>query len=131
MNVNDLNNLLTAIYGDLEETGSTISLSDGSDCTLQDIDTPDGLNILFSTKVSFNSGDEVALRLFFTTKINKCGLSVDLCRDVVPDYLPKIMQGTLYLKDPTYKTTIDYSRLPPFLCTTYRGKLIKCMMLLG
>ena len=125
MNVNDLNNLLTAIYGDLEETGSTMSLSDGSDCTLQDIDTPDGLNILFSTKVSFNSGDEVALRLFFTTKINKCGLSVDLCRDVVPDYLPKIMQGTLYLKDPTYKTTIDYSRLPPFLCTTYRGQIDK------
>lgn len=121
MNVCDLNNLLTAIYGDLDGAEDNISFSDTSDCTLQSIDTPDGLNLLFSTKVSFNSGDEVALRKFFTTKINKCSLSVDLCRDVIPDYFPKIMQGTLYLKDPTYETTIDYSRLPSFLCTTYRG----------
>lgn len=121
MNVCDLNNLLAAIYGDLERAEDNISPSDSSDCTLQSIDTPDGLNLLFSTKVSFNSGDEVALRKFFTTKINKCSLSVDLCRDVMPDYFPKIMQDTLYLKDPTYETTIDYSRLPSFLCTTYRG----------
>ena len=121
MNVCDLNNLLSAIYGDLDRAEDNISFSDTSDCTLQSIDTPNGLNLLFSTKVSFNSGDEVALRKFFTTKINKCSLSVDLCRDVIPDYFPKIMQGTLYLKDPTYETTIDYSRLPSFLCTTYRG----------
>lgn len=121
MNVCDLNNLLSAIYGDLDRGEDSISFSDTSDCTLQSIDTPDGLNLLFSTKVSFNSGDKVALRKFFTTKINKCSLSVDLCRDVIPDYFPKIMQGTLYLKDPTYETTIDYSRLPSFLCTTYRG----------
>lgn len=121
MNVCDLNNLLIAIYGDLDGAEDNISFSDTSDCTLQSIDTPDGLNLLFSTKVSFNSGDEVALSKFFTTKINKCSLSVDLCRDVMPDYFPKIMQGTLYLKDPTYETTIDYSRLPSFLCTTYRG----------
>lgn len=121
MNVCDLNNLLTAIYGDLDGAEDNTSFSDTSDCTLQSIDTPDGLNLSFSTKVSFNSGDEVALRKFFTTKINKCGLSVDLCRDVMPDYFPKIMQGTLYLKDPTYETTIVYSRLPSFLCTTYRG----------
>lgn len=121
MNVCDLNNLLTAIYGDLDGAEDNTSFSDTSDCTLQSIDTPNGLNLLFSTKVSFNSGDEVALRKFFTTKINKCSLSVDLCRDVMPDYFPKIMQGTLYLKDPTYETTIDYSRLPSFLCTTYRG----------
>lgn len=121
MNVCDLNNLLAAIYGDLDETEDDTSFSDTSDCILQDIDTPDGLNLSFSTKVSFNSGDREALRKFFTTKINKCSLSVDLCRDVMPDYFPKIMQGTLYLKDPTYETTIDYSRLPSFLCTTYRG----------
>ena len=121
MNVCDLNNLLSAIYGDLDRAEDNISFSDTSDCTLQSIDTPNGLNLLFSTKVSFNSGDGVALRKFFTTKINKCSLSVDLCRDVIPDYFPKIMQGTLYLKDPTYETTIDYSRLPSFLCTTYRG----------
>ena len=121
MNVCDLNNLLAAIYGDLDGAEVNISPSDASDCTLQSIDTPNGLNLLFSTKVSFNSGDREALRKFFTTKINKCSLSVDLCRDVIPDYFPKIMQGTLYLKDPTYETTIDYSRLPSFLCTTYRG----------
>ena len=121
MNVCDLNNLLDAIYGDLNRSEDNISFSDTSDCTLQSIDTPNGLNLLFSTKVSFNSGDREALRKFFTTKINKCSLSVDLCRDVIPDYFPKIMQGTLYLKDPTYETTIDYSRLPSFLCTTYRG----------
>lgn len=121
MNVCDLNNLLSAIYGDLDRGEDNISPSDASDCTLQSIDTPDGLNLSFSTKVSFNSGDREALRKFFTTKINKCSLSVDLCRDVMPDYFPKIMQGTLYLKDPTYETTIDYSRLPSFLCTTYRG----------
>lgn len=130
MNVCDLNNLLTAIYGDLEETedGTLIgktedntSISNFSDYSLQSIDTPNGLNILFRTKVSFNSGDEVALRKFFTTKINKCSLSVNLCRDVVPDYFPRIMQGDLYLKDPTYETTIDYRRLPSFLCTTYSG----------
>lgn len=121
MNVCDLNNLLTAIYGDLERAEDNISVIDTSDCTLQSIDTPNGLNLLYSTKVTFNSGDREALRKFFTTKINKCGLSVDLCRDVMPDYFPKIMQGTLYLKDPTYETTIDYSRLPSFLCTTYRG----------
>lgn len=121
MNVCDLNNLLAAIYGDLDGAEDNISFSDTSDCTLQSIDTPDGLNLLFSTKVSFNSGDEVALRKFFTAKINKCSLSVDLCRDVIPDYFPKIMQGALYLKDPTYETTIDYSRLQSFLCTTYRG----------
>lgn len=121
MNVCDLNNLLDAIYGDLERTEDNISIIDTSDCTLQSIDTPNGLNLLYSTKVTFNSGDREALRKFFTTKINKCGLSVDLCRDVMPDYFPKIMQGTLYLKDPTYETTIDYSRLPSFLCTTYRG----------
>lgn len=121
MNVCDLNNLLDAIYGDLERTEDNISVIDTSDCTLQSIDTPNGLNLLYSTKVTFNSGDREALRKFFTTKINKCGLSVDLCRDVMPDYFPKIMQGTLYLKDPTYETTIDYRRLPSFLCTTYRG----------
>ena len=121
MYVCDLNNLLSAIYGDLDRAEDNISFSDTSDCTLQSIDTPNGLNLLFSTKVSFNSGDREALRKFFTTKINKCSLSVDLCRDVIPDYFPKIMQGTLYLKDPTYETTIDYSRLPSFLCTTYRG----------
>lgn len=121
MNVCDLNNLLDAIYGDLDRAEDNISFSDTSDCTLQSIDTPNGLNLLFSTKVTFNSGDREALRKFFTTKINKCSLSVDLCRDVMPDYFPKIMQGTLYLKDPTYETTIDYSRLPSFLCTTYRG----------
>ena len=123
MNVCDLNNLLDAIYGDLNRSEDNISFSDTSDCTLQSIDTPNGLNLLFSTKVSFNSGDREALRKFFTTKINKCSLSVDLCRDVIPDYFPKIMQGTLYIKDPTYETTIDYSRLPSFLCTTYRGLL--------
>lgn len=121
MNVCDLNNLLDAIYGDLERTEDNISVIDTSDCTLQSIDTPNGLNLLYSTKVTFNSGDRESLRRFFTTKINKCNLSVDLCRDVMPDYFPKIMQGTLYLKDPTYETTIDYSRLPSFLCTTYRG----------
>lgn len=125
MNVYDLNNLLTAIYGDLDESEDDLSLCAPSDCTLQDIDTSDGLNLSFSTKVAFNSGDRVAVRRFFTTKINKSSVSVDLCRDVIPDYFPKIMQGTLYLKDPTYKTTIDYSRLPPFLCTTYRGQIDK------
>lgn len=130
MNVCDLNNLLTAIYGDLEEieagtllgkTEDNTSISNFSDYSLQSIDTPNGLNILFRTKVSFNSGDEVALRKFFTTKINKCSLSVNLCRDVVPDYFPRIIQGDLYLKDPTYVSTIDYRRLQPFLCSTYRG----------
>lgn len=131
MNVCDLDNLLAAIYGDLERAEDSISPSDSSDCTLQSIDTPDGLNLLFSTKVSFNSGDREALRKFFTTKINKCSLSVDLCRDVMPDYFPKIMQGTLYLKDPTYETTIDYSRLPSFLCTTYRGLINKMSDIAG
>ena len=60
MNVCDLNNLLIAIYGDLDGAEDNISFSDTSDCTLQSIDTPDGLNLLFSTKVSFNSGDGVA-----------------------------------------------------------------------
>lgn len=130
MNVCDLNNLLTAIYGDLDgtEDGSLLgktedntTISIPSDYSLQSIDTPNGLNILFRTKVSFNSGDEVALRKFFTTKINKCSLSVNLCRDVVPDYFPRIMQGDLHLKDPTYVSTIDYRRLQPFLCSTYSG----------
>ena len=78
MNVCDLDNLLAAIYGDLDRAEVNISPSDASDRTLQSIDTPDGLNLLFSTKVSFNSGDREALRKFFTTKINKCSLSVDL-----------------------------------------------------
>lgn len=122
MNVGELHNLLTAIYGDLEGTeGNEYSIEKDEDFTLQDLDTPNGLNLDFHTKVVFKSGDVKSLGKYFTTKINKCNLDIELCRDVVPDYFPRIMNGNLYLKDPIYVETNDYSQLPPFLCSTYRG----------
>lgn len=124
MDVNDLNALLVAIYGDLQATEDyeNDSVID-TGASLQNIYTPDGINLNFRTKVSFKSGDTKALSKYFTTKINKCNLDVELCRDVVPDNFPRFMNGNLYLKDPSYVSANDYSELPPFLCSTYRGSI--------
>ena len=124
MNVDELRNLLTAIYGDLSETEYDLDYRvTDTGGSLQDIDTPDGINLNFCTKVKFESGDVKALGKYFMTKINKCNLDIELCRDVVPDYFPRIMNGNLHLKDPIYVKTNNYSQLPPFLCSTYHGDI--------
>lgn len=122
MDAVDLQSLLTAIYGDLKETETNEwSAERDAEFSLQDIETPDGINLRFYTNVSFKSGDGNALSKYFTVKINECGLSVTLCRDVVPKYFPKIMQGDLYLKDPFYVASTDYRLMQSNLCSTYFG----------